>query len=402
LWGNAVDQLLSDEQYASGTGPDVNATVANTTAGNTLWALTDHLGSVRDLVDNNGIIREHNVYDSFGRLIREVDYDAVGAVIASTSAAAVDTLFGYTARDFDADVGLQNNRARWYDPATGRWLSQDPIGFAAGDANLYRYVGNGPTGATDPTGLYNEAGHFFTVYLVALAAGKRPSEAFRLAYYSQLPDQVGMMEAVTAAKRDNNLFGKLVFDCIHSLHGGNAEASEIRRTQLRDFLRNNYRSINAWQKGILLHALGDAYAHTDGNNEAWAWRRGHFWAGHQPDWISSDPNKYRDYVRSLYASLGGQGDIENNAELMSLLEFAATLPQDEEGERMTMLLWAREHGYNPTSIGFPDYVPNWEFNQLDELPTPTRQEVERFMNYMCDNVITPGEHTRKARDSVNR
>ena len=29
----------------------------------------------------------------------------------------------------------------------------DPIGFAAGDANLYRYVGNGPTGATDSLGL---------------------------------------------------------------------------------------------------------------------------------------------------------------------------------------------------------------------------------------------------------
>ena len=35
----------------------------------------------------------------------------------------------------------------------GRWLSQDPIGFAAGDANLYRYVGNGATNAVDPTGL---------------------------------------------------------------------------------------------------------------------------------------------------------------------------------------------------------------------------------------------------------
>ncbi len=32
-------------------------------------------------------------------------------------------------------------------------ISKDPIGFAAGDANLYRYVGNGPTNATDPSGL---------------------------------------------------------------------------------------------------------------------------------------------------------------------------------------------------------------------------------------------------------
>jgi uncharacterized protein RhaS with RHS repeats len=40
-----------------------------------------------------------------------------------------------------------------YDPTVGRWLSQDPIGFKAGDPNLYRYVGNGPTNATDPSGL---------------------------------------------------------------------------------------------------------------------------------------------------------------------------------------------------------------------------------------------------------
>ena len=42
---------------------------------------------------------------------------------------------------------------RWYDPATGRWMSQDPLGFDAGDSNLYRYVANKPTNATDSSGL---------------------------------------------------------------------------------------------------------------------------------------------------------------------------------------------------------------------------------------------------------
>lgn len=40
-----------------------------------------------------------------------------------------------------------------YDPSSGRWLIEDPIGFDAGDVNLYRYVGNNPTNAIDPTGL---------------------------------------------------------------------------------------------------------------------------------------------------------------------------------------------------------------------------------------------------------
>ena len=48
------------------------------------------------------------------------------------------------------------NQSRWYDPSVGRWLSEDPIGFAAGDANLNRYCGNEPTKATDPTGLADE------------------------------------------------------------------------------------------------------------------------------------------------------------------------------------------------------------------------------------------------------
>src|SRR5438105_808011 len=35
----------------------------------------------------------------------------------------------------------------------GRWMTQDPIGFAAGDTNLSRYVGNSPTDRVDPSGL---------------------------------------------------------------------------------------------------------------------------------------------------------------------------------------------------------------------------------------------------------
>src|SRR5205085_3754204 len=46
-------------------------------------------------------------------------------------------------------------RARYYDSQTGRWTSEDPLGFAAGDGNLYRYVGNDPTVRTDPTGMFD-------------------------------------------------------------------------------------------------------------------------------------------------------------------------------------------------------------------------------------------------------
>ncbi len=43
-----------------------------------------------------------------------------------------------------------------YDPSVGRWLEEDPVGFDAGDANLYRYAGNDPTDAIDPEGLQTD------------------------------------------------------------------------------------------------------------------------------------------------------------------------------------------------------------------------------------------------------
>lgn len=42
-----------------------------------------------------------------------------------------------------------------FDPAIGRWISEDPIEFEAGDENLNRYVGNDPINKTDPSGLYD-------------------------------------------------------------------------------------------------------------------------------------------------------------------------------------------------------------------------------------------------------
>ncbi|REJ69682.1 MAG: hypothetical protein DWQ31_03500 [Planctomycetota bacterium] len=136
---NAVDQILADEQVTT-----------LSSAGDVYWPLTDNQGTVRQLAfydagSGDTTIQRYWEYDSFGN-------------VTSETAAAVDHLFGYTGRAFDEATGLQNNLHRWYDPVTGRWASEDPIGFAAGDANSYRYVGNGPTNGVDPTGLEEPTG----------------------------------------------------------------------------------------------------------------------------------------------------------------------------------------------------------------------------------------------------
>ena len=129
VWGPLVDQVLADERI---TTPGSAGTVS--------WALGDNLSTVRDWVDSSGNLIEHLAYDDFGN-------------VTSDSAPGIDHLFAYTGRLLDQETGLQNNLHRWYDSHQGRWLNQDPIGFAALDSNLYRYVGNEPTGWLDPVGL---------------------------------------------------------------------------------------------------------------------------------------------------------------------------------------------------------------------------------------------------------
>ncbi len=43
-----------------------------------------------------------------------------------------------------------------FSPNLGRWMTMDPIGYEAGDENLYRYVGNDPVNGLDPSGLHRE------------------------------------------------------------------------------------------------------------------------------------------------------------------------------------------------------------------------------------------------------
>ncbi|OGX05215.1 MAG: hypothetical protein A3G87_06350 [Omnitrophica bacterium RIFCSPLOWO2_12_FULL_50_11] len=50
--------------------------------------------------------------------------------------------------------GLYYMRARYYDPVIGRFISEDPIGFAGGDVNLFAYVGNNPINFIDPYGYW--------------------------------------------------------------------------------------------------------------------------------------------------------------------------------------------------------------------------------------------------------
>ena len=91
---------------------------------------------------------------------RSRQYDAGNLIMATTWDRyhdATQTQAGPTGV-YDSATGLYYASARWYNPAVGQFTSQDPTGFAAGDANLYRYVGDNPATMTDPWGLSGGGG----------------------------------------------------------------------------------------------------------------------------------------------------------------------------------------------------------------------------------------------------
>ena len=62
--------------------------------------------------------------------------------------------FAYTGQIALPEASLYHYKARAYDPARGWFLQTDPIGYEAGDFNLYAYVGGDPVNKSDPTGLW--------------------------------------------------------------------------------------------------------------------------------------------------------------------------------------------------------------------------------------------------------
>ncbi|MBK8151176.1 MAG: RHS repeat-associated core domain-containing protein [Acidobacteria bacterium] len=92
-------------------------------------------GSTNALTDSSGNVTSSASYDSFG------------------NAGNLATRYKFTGREYDDFTGLHYYRARWYDGNLGRFISEDPIGFAGGDVNLYGYVHSNSINKNDPLGL---------------------------------------------------------------------------------------------------------------------------------------------------------------------------------------------------------------------------------------------------------
>jgi RHS repeat-associated protein len=113
---------------------------ASSSPANKLFYGRDHLGSVRELVDDDETVRGRWDYDPYGK--RSVN---------GISSGALEVDMTYTGHYYHGLSGLHLTLYRAYDPNEGRWLNRDPIQESAG-VNIYGYVKNNSINKIDPLG----------------------------------------------------------------------------------------------------------------------------------------------------------------------------------------------------------------------------------------------------------
>jgi RHS repeat-associated protein len=129
--GNVVSR------FVYGTGRNVPDYMVK--GGSTYRIITDHLGSVRLVVNA-----------TTGEIAQEMSYDEFGRVLSDTNPGFQP--FGFAGGLYDPDTGLVRFGARDYDAETGRWTAKDSSLFDGRDPNLYEYAFGDPVNFVDWTG----------------------------------------------------------------------------------------------------------------------------------------------------------------------------------------------------------------------------------------------------------
>lgn len=206
--------------------------------------LADGVGSTLALTDSTGTIQTQYSFDPFGN--------------TTSSGASSTSSYQYTGRENDG-TGLYFYRARYYNPTLQRFISEDPIGFAGGDANLYAYVGNSPTNFFDPIGEFGWPLHVRITNNALQAAGLSPDP--------------GMAQQVAAVDRREGSQGTDANDTnTHAMSGMTTgrkphnqtcgEASQGTQDQL-------VQDVNSGDLTKALHTIQDSYSPSHEHFQFW-------------------------------------------------------------------------------------------------------------------------------------
>jgi hypothetical protein len=274
----------------------------------------------------------------------------------------------------------------------------------------------------DPTGRYGEAGHFYTVYAVALAAGMGPDMARRIAIFAQAPDQIDELNARPAGgqmfiseyaasrsgahgenarqtREEKWLKAAYVMEGLHGLTGGPTEPERARRAEL--VLAE---TPGTPRHGAAVHAFGDSFAHTfvmdwsrpdvaerppvpfreQHQYEVYGLERmGHANAGTKPDQIELRPKLYDRYATNLFRLFSQQSPVAvhmNEGQLNDLLKQVESARTEADQIKVLRDFIARAGGkldYAPEKIGSQPYATALEAMEPGGVKTDAGVMTER-------------------------
>jgi RHS repeat-associated protein len=140
LW--AADQMVQEQRNNIKKTyiyePESFRPVAQVVDQNVYHYHLDHLGTPQELTDDSGKIVWKVRYKTYGNVaVKEVE--------------EIENNLRFQGQYFDEETGLHYNRFRYYNPNTGQFITQDPMGLLGG-VNNYQYAPN-PVGWVDPWGL---------------------------------------------------------------------------------------------------------------------------------------------------------------------------------------------------------------------------------------------------------
>ena len=134
--------------YTNGPGIDEPLVMTKPGTGS-FYYHADALGSIKAITDDNNVQVETYRYKAYGEPALT---NALGQALERS---CIGNLRMYTAREYEPETGVYDNRHRYWDPVRGSFIQEDPIGFYSNNTNLYSYAGNNSINLTDPTGLWS-------------------------------------------------------------------------------------------------------------------------------------------------------------------------------------------------------------------------------------------------------
>jgi len=243
--------------------------VSGQTDETTYYLLTDHLGSVDVVLDEQGNVVERRDYLPYGQ--KRAVHEELNAP---------DTTQGFTGKELDDETGLNYYGARYYDPVTGRFIQMDPLllgidqmsqaqrnAFLSNPQNLnaYAYVQNNPVNYTDPTGMWGVAAglggkshQYITSNAIANSSAVLSEQGQNMLVYSSSV----WADLIVYIFEDKNNYN-------HATSTGNSmSAPEIKQAMMSD-AEKWYNSGYLDEFGRLLHMVEDSFvpAHVERNEQ---------------------------------------------------------------------------------------------------------------------------------------